>query len=64
MSTAEKKQFLNFMVEPELLQKLDDFRFKNRFASRAAAIKRLLEWALDQDPQVVMTAQSRKTPKR
>lgn len=40
------KPLLNFLVEPELLKRLDDFRFKHRFDSRAAAIKWLLEAAL------------------
>jgi hypothetical protein len=40
------KPFLNFVVEPEMLKRLDDFRFKHRFDSRAAAIKWLLDAAL------------------
>ncbi len=42
---------LNFLIEPDLLRRIDDFRFKNRFPSRAAAIKWLLEWALKQNPK-------------
>ena len=45
------KPFLHFVLEPELLKRLDDFRFKHRFESRAAAIKLLLSWALDQKPK-------------
>jgi hypothetical protein len=45
------KTFLHFLIDPELLKRVDDFRFKNRFDSRAAAIKWLLEWALDQKPK-------------
>ncbi len=37
---------LTFVVEKELLDKLDNFRFENRFQSRAEAIRWLLEWAL------------------
>jgi hypothetical protein len=33
-----------------LLKRIDDFRFKHRFESRAAAIKWLLDWALAQKP--------------
>jgi len=40
------KPFLSFVVDPELLKRLDDFRFKYRFQSRAAALKWLLEAAL------------------
>jgi hypothetical protein len=49
---AAEKPLLNFLVEPDLLKRIDDFRFKNRFDSRAAAIKWLLGWALDQKPAV------------
>lgn len=47
---SSEKPFLSFLVEPELLKRLDDFRFKHRFKTRAAAIKWLLDWALKQKP--------------
>jgi hypothetical protein len=46
------KPLLNFVIEPDLLKRVDDFRYKNRFPTRAAAIKWLLGWALDQKPKV------------
>jgi hypothetical protein len=46
------KNILNFLVDTDLLKRLDDFRFKHRFESRAAAIKWLLDWALNQKPAV------------
>ena len=36
------KTIFEFVVDPELVKRLDDFRFKHRFDSRAAAIKWLL----------------------
>jgi hypothetical protein len=45
-----EKPLLNFVIDPELLKRIDDFRYKNRFPSRAAAIKWLLDWALGQKP--------------
>ena len=45
-----EKPYLNFVIEPELLKRIDDFRFTQRFPTRAAAIKWLLDWALDQKP--------------
>lgn len=42
-----KKPFLNFVIEPDLLERIDEYRFKNRFESRAAAIKYLLRVALE-----------------
>ncbi len=50
---ATDKPILNFVIDPELLERLDDFRFKYRFESRAAAVKWLLEWALRQKPNPV-----------
>ncbi len=44
---SSKKPFLSFVVEKSLLKKIDDFRFENRFESRAAAIKFLIEKALE-----------------
>ena len=45
-----KKPLVNFVIDEDLLQAIDDFRFKWRFDSRAAAIKWLLRWALKQKP--------------
>lgn len=45
---ATKKPILNFVVDPDLLSRIDDFRFQNRFDSRAAAVKWLIEWALNE----------------
>ena len=47
---GSEKPFLSFVIDPDLLKRLDDFRFEQRFATRAAAIKWLLAWALDQKP--------------
>lgn len=44
-------KLVNVLMEPELVERLDDYRFEKRFPSRAAAIKWLLTWALDQQPQ-------------
>jgi hypothetical protein len=46
------KTLLNFIVDDGLLKRIEDFRFKNRFPTRAAAIKWLLDWALKQKPSV------------
>jgi hypothetical protein len=47
---SSEKPLLNFVIEPELLKRIDDFRYKQRFPTRAAAIKWLLDWALSQKP--------------
>jgi hypothetical protein len=44
------KPYLNFVTEPDLLKRIDDFRFKHRFPTRAAAVKWLLTYALGQKP--------------
>jgi hypothetical protein len=46
------KTLLNFIVDDSLLKRIEDFRYKNRFPTRAAAIKWLLDWALKQNPSV------------
>jgi hypothetical protein len=45
-----EQPFLHFVIDADLLERVDDFRFKYRFATRAAAIKWLLAWALKQKP--------------
>ena len=37
-----KKPKLLFVVEKELIKKIDDFRFENRINSRSEAIRRLI----------------------
>jgi metal-responsive CopG/Arc/MetJ family transcriptional regulator len=44
------KPFLNFVIDQQLLKRVDDFRYKHRFPTRAAAIKWLLDYALSQKP--------------
>lgn len=44
------KPVINFTIEPALLRRVEDFWHKHRFPTRAAAIKWLLAWALDQKP--------------
>ena len=50
---TESKQPVHLLLEHALLEKIDDFRFKNRFESRTAAIRWLLDWAVSQKPKVV-----------
>jgi hypothetical protein len=45
------KPMLHLVIDPDLLHRLDDFRFEKRFQSRAAAIVWLLAHALDEQPQ-------------
>jgi hypothetical protein len=68
-SMPSDRQLLNFIVEKDLLNRLDDFRFHNRFATRAGAIKWLLDWALEQGAkpdriQVHVTAPAPALPAR
>ena len=44
-------KLIHFLIPEDLLQDIDNFRFANRFPSRAAAIKWLLTWALRQAPK-------------
>ena len=58
MSPDRSKQMLTFFIDVELLDRIDDFRFDNRFPTRAGAIRWLLEWALKKAPS------TGKTPRR
>lgn len=51
MIMVSKKPLINFIIDEDLLKKIDKFRFENCFQSRAAAIKWLLDWALKQSPK-------------
>ncbi len=42
----EKDQKLIIMISKDLLQEIDDFRFRNRIPSRAEAVRQLIEKAL------------------
>lgn len=44
-----KSPMLTFVIPKLLLERIDDYRFEHRFKSRAAAIKHLIKWALDQN---------------
>ena len=49
---SSEKPLLNFVIELDLLKRIDDFRYKQRFPTRASAIKFLLDFALKQKPGV------------
>jgi metal-responsive CopG/Arc/MetJ family transcriptional regulator len=42
-----EKQMVNMLYEAEMLKRIDDFRFANRFESRTEAIRWLVQAALD-----------------
>jgi metal-responsive CopG/Arc/MetJ family transcriptional regulator len=46
------QQYVNVLFDEKLLKSIDDFRFKNRFASRTEAIRWLISYALSQKPKV------------
>ena len=47
---AKLKKFL-INLDEELIKRIDDYRFKHRFDSKAEAIRYLIEWALKQNPK-------------
>jgi metal-responsive CopG/Arc/MetJ family transcriptional regulator len=47
MPDEPQKQFVNISFDEKLLSRIDDFRFKQRFASRTEAIRWLITAALD-----------------
>lgn len=50
MGPPRDKQMLTFVIDVDLLTRIDDFRYDNRFPTRAGAIRWLLEWALKRSP--------------
>ena len=44
------KPKLMFVIDPRLLKRIDNFRFKHHFPSRAAAVIWLIRYALDLKP--------------
>lgn len=49
MSTTAREERLQLMLTPEELVLIDDFRFKRRMPSRAAAVRELLKRGLAAD---------------
>jgi hypothetical protein len=47
---TDETQMVHLRLEQSLLKRLEDFRFRQRFPTRSAAIKWLLEWALSRKP--------------
>ena len=47
---SQEKQYVNVLFDESLLKRVDDFRFKHRFASRTETVRWLLDWALKQKP--------------
>ena len=45
---ATEKPVINIIIDEELLRQIEEYRYKNRFPSRTAAIRELLELALSQ----------------
>ena len=51
MTPTNDKQMLTFVIDLDLLDRIDDYRFDNRFPTRAGAIRWLLEWAVKRSPK-------------
>ena len=47
MKMATDKPFLSFVVDEELLEMIDNYRFEHRLDSRAEAIRQLIRLGLD-----------------
>jgi len=46
-----EKKFVNLGLEVELLKAIEDFRFRQKFSTRADAIRWLLDYALKAKPK-------------
>jgi hypothetical protein len=56
MAERVREERLQIMLSPEELTVLDDFRFKKRMPSRAAAVRELLKRGLASEGFVVATS--------
>lgn len=48
---AKGKKALNLNIDPDLLARVDKYRFKRMFATRTEAIENLLDHALKSNPE-------------
>jgi Arc/MetJ-type ribon-helix-helix transcriptional regulator len=55
------KPLLHIVMDPEFIERIDDYYHRRRFPSRSAAVIALLEWALEQDPE--LQPQRRRAPR-
>ena len=46
-----KKPIITLIVEEDFLQKIDDYRFKNRIANRSETVRQLVEAGLKVKPK-------------
>jgi hypothetical protein len=46
-----RKPVVNFVIDPALLRRVDDFWHIHQFPNRATTVKWLLDWALKHNPK-------------
>lgn len=51
MPADDKPSVVNLRLTPELLAQIDEYRFSRRFKTRVGAMKYLLDWALERNPE-------------
>jgi hypothetical protein len=47
-----QKPLLHIVMDEEFLDRIDEYQHEQRFPSRSAAVKALLDWALNQAPDL------------
>lgn len=45
----KETQMIHMIIPKDLLKRIDDYRFENRYESRAEAMRFLMEWALNNE---------------
>lgn len=58
MSRKTDTLLVHVRLDEELLERIDDFRFENRFEDRTRAIRWLLKWALNHSNKSKKPAES------
>ncbi|MDY6827588.1 MAG: hypothetical protein SVV67_10570 [Bacillota bacterium] len=51
MYKKEANKLITFVMPENLINRIDDYRFEQRFDSRAETMRFLLKWALERKPK-------------
>ena len=51
-NSFEDTIIFNLSIPGKLVERIDDFKFEKRFVTRAAAMRYLMTWALDQSVEL------------
>lgn len=56
MSDTSERQYINVLIDSEMLKQIEDYRFENRLPSRTEAIRALVRLGLEKKTSPKKTA--------